>query len=157
VPQTLEAWIGIPAREKQWLLAIPDCTKDSVARFYSMESQITLQGQRRIQTLLRDVRRYFNQWGTIFRNEAGNQQLAGPIHQVKSASMRICNAGCSFDDQPVEIRRAQVIRKRFTQTMQKVENPVFFNLQFFSCPPELLDNPTLFVNYSDQGEDTGGE
>jgi len=71
--------------------------------------------------------------------------------------MGIGNAGRPFDDQPVEIGSAQVIRERFTQTVQKIENSVFLHLQFFSCSPEFLDNPTLFVNYCDQDDDTGGE
>ncbi len=49
--------------------------------------------------------------------------------------MRIGDPGCSFDDQPVKIRRAQIFREGFPQSMEKIEDPIFFNLQFFPCAP----------------------
>ena len=71
--------------------------------------------------------------------------------------MRIGDPRCPFDDQPVKIRRAQVIRERFTQAVEKIKNPVLFNLQFFPCPLERLDRSSLPKIDPDEHDDSGGE
>ncbi len=70
----------------------------------------------------------------ILRNKARHQHLSRPVHEVKSTSVRIGDPRCSFDDQPVKIRGAKVFRERFPQSVEKIEDPVLFNLQFFPRP-----------------------
>jgi hypothetical protein len=47
----------------------------------------------------------------------------------------IQDPSCSLDNQTMKIRGPEVIGKRFTQTVQKIKNPVFLDLQVFPRPP----------------------
>jgi hypothetical protein len=57
--------------------------------------------------------------------------------------VRVQDAHGPFHDQPVKVRRAQVLRERFPQPVQEIEYPVFFDLQFLSRPLEILNASTL--------------
>ena len=106
MPQALQPRIRIPAREKQGLFSLPNRAKQTLTGFDGMEPEITLKRQRRIQTLLGDMPRHFDERRTILRNKTRNQQLSGPVHQIKRAPVRIGDPCRSFDNQPVKIRRA---------------------------------------------------
>ena len=99
--QAFEPRIGISAREKQGLLSLPNRAEQALTGFYRVEAEITLKGKGRIQALLRDMPRHFDERGTVLRNETWNQQFPGPIHQIERSPVRICDSCRSFDNEPV--------------------------------------------------------
>src|SRR5207237_3880733 len=56
---------------------------------------------------------------------------SGAIDQIKSAALGIENARRPFDDQTMQIGRANRFAESFAKTVQKIEDQRFLDLHFF--------------------------
>ena len=88
----------------------------------------TLQGSRGGCGLLQDMHWHIHQRRATFGEECRCEFCPSSISEIERAALRIENPGRAFDNQTVEVARADRVAESFTEAMKKIEDQRFFDL-----------------------------
>ena len=93
--------------------------------------------------LLQNMRRNIHQRRTTFRDEGRHKLCPGSIGQIKRATMGVEDAGRSFDNQSMQIRRPDCFAESFAKSMQEIENQGLLDLNLFLRTFQPANAPSL--------------
>src|SRR3954447_12748782 len=117
--------------QEQWFTRFPDATDDSFPGRNCVEPEITLEDRRIRRPLLENMDRDFDEGRATLRDKRRRELTAGAFHHVKRSALRVQNPGSTFDDQPMQIGRANRFCEGFTEPVEKIEDESFLDLDFF--------------------------
>ena len=110
---------------------LPYAPKHSLAVSDIVNPKKIFQRDRCPRRLLQNMRRNVHQRRTTLRNESRHKFGPGSISQIKRATLCVEDAGRSFDNQSVQIRRPDCFAESLAQPVQEIENQGLLDLNFF--------------------------
>src|SRR5262245_56741444 len=129
--------------KRDWLSRLPDRPDQTFTGRHAVQAQKTFQRSKRRRGLVQDVARHLDQRRTTLGKKYRHKFVAAAIGEIKRATMGIENPRRALDNQPVQIVRLDRLTKGFSQSVQKIEDESFFDLDLFLRSLEGMNFPAL--------------
>jgi hypothetical protein len=135
----------------------PDPTDETFVGIDQMRTEISLERQRCDGGLLQNAIGHIDKRRATLGKKSRHQFGAGAIDQVKRAAVGVENADATLDNQTVEIVRANDIVEGLAESVQEIEDEIFFDLNFFVRALEHPDAPALPLIGNEPAEKRGNK
>src|ERR1700746_1682041 len=82
---------------------------------------------------------------TTFRDKSRRELRAGAIGQIKCSAVCVQNACSTFDNEPMKFLRPNGLPESFAETVQKIENERFLDLDLLMRTLQRANPPRLEI------------